>query len=188
MTEVIGELIEICYHLSLRYLTMSEISLRPRFVQVVPGSPEELLAYFTESLKHPGEAVTGEVVQHHVMIRIPPKEYHYWSPELDLEISAEEDDLTLVRGLLGPSAGVWTKFVFLYFATGFAALVAGVIATSQYTLGKTMWGLWVMGIALLGVIGTWIMGQTGKRLAHEQSLILRTFVRNRLEDYQNTYL
>lgn len=167
---------------------MSEIALRPRFVQVVPGPPEALLSYFSERLKDPAYPVTGEVVQHHVMIRIPPEEHHYWSPQLDLEIEAEEDDLTLVRGLLGPSAGVWTKFVFLYFAAGFAALVSGVIATSQYTLGKTMWGLWVMGVALLVLIGTWIMGQTGKRLAHDQSTILRAFVRKSLQEYQSVYI
>ncbi len=164
---------------------MSELALRPRFQNTLHAPPQAVLDHFQKFLESDSEIATGTIVQHHIMIRVPKADLHYWSPQLDLELEEDENKHTLIRGLVGPSSSVWTKFVFLYFAAGFAAVVAAVVSLSQWTLGKPMWGLWVLGLALTVVIGTYLMGQTGKKLAHEQTWQLKYFFNDCIDAFEN---
>lgn len=164
---------------------MSELALRPRFQKTLDASPQAVLDHFETFLGSDSEIAVGTIVQHHIMIRIPKADLHYWSPQLDLELEEDENKTTLIRGLVGPSSSVWTKFVFLYFAAGFAAITTAVIALSQWTLGKTMWGLWGLGLSLAVIIGTYLMGQTGKKLAHEQTWQLKYFFNDCIDAFEN---
>ncbi len=160
---------------------MSEFTLRPRIREHVPAKPEMVLARLQEALAQPGGLATGEVVTHHVMIRVPMNQRHYWSPQLDLEIDADEQGGSLIRGLVGPTAGVWTKYIFLYAAAGFATLIGLVIASSQWTLHKSPSGLWIAGIGAAGLLATYLLGQVGKRIAHQQTWQLCHFLDDTLQ-------
>jgi len=164
---------------------MSELALRPRFQKTLDASPQAVLDHFESFLNSDSETAVGTIVQHHIMIRIPDADLHYWSPQLDLELEEDENNGTHIRGLVGPSSSVWTKFVFLYFAGGSAALTGAVIALSQWTLHKPMWGLWIFMLCLALLVGTYIMGQTGKRLAHDQTMQLKYFYKDCIEAFEN---
>lgn len=64
-----------------------------------------------------------KIVDEHVFLDILKKDNHFWSPHLHLEIVADEDGKTTVKGLFGPKPQVWTFFMFLHFvvATAFIA-------------------------------------------------------------------
>jgi len=85
--------------------------VRPRLNRTYLFSSEEALDRFKEALSKKEGNVIGRVVQHHVHLKIIPKELHYWSPELHMEIEEHEDG-SLVRGLFGPRPAVWTMFMF----------------------------------------------------------------------------
>lgn len=175
----------VCMLYILLPMPMSDLTLRPRFQLMVSAAPEVILEHINAKLLHATDLVEGKVVQHHVMISISAADRHYWSPQLALEIEADGDHQSLIRGLIGPSPNVWTKFVFLYFASGFAIVTASVITLSQWTLGKSMWGLWVLAIALAVMVGTTFMGQAGKKIAQKQTSQLTSFFHTCIDAFEN---
>ncbi len=164
---------------------MPELTLRPRFHYHLHEEPTFVLAHLEQSLGEAGDKVSGQVVQHHVMIKVAAKDRHYWSPQLDLEIEPHEKipDGSLIRGIIGPSPSVWTLFVFLYSALGFFALVGMIVSLSQWTLHKPVLGLWLLLGAGLAMGGVYAAGQAGKRLAVGQTLQLRLFLDHCLESF-----
>lgn len=116
-------------------------------------------------------------VKGHFIIRIHESKRHFWSPQMDISIRKDdESDDTVVRCLLAPAPVVWTMFMFFYALAGFGALVGFMIASSQYSLDKDMWGLWMAGgSAIFGVL-LFVFAQFGKRLSHDEMRLFKSFI------------
>jgi hypothetical protein len=113
----------------------------------------------------------------HFTLTIHPQKRHFWSPQMDISVREDDDeDFTIVRCLLAPAPVVWTMFMFLYALAGFGALVSFLIASSQYSLGKDMWGIWMgIGAVVFGVI-LYLFAQSGKRLSRDEMKLLKDFI------------
>ncbi|MEP2935930.1 MAG: GTP-binding protein [Gilvibacter sp.] len=88
--------------------------LRPRFTLEYNCSPQAILEAFQKA-KGTSEDVRVLVVDDRIFLSIAPKDQHYWSPQLEVEILHSEDNLTTLKCRFGPKPAVWTLFMFLHF-------------------------------------------------------------------------
>jgi hypothetical protein len=73
-------------------------------------------------------------VHAHVFIRIPKSRYHFWSPELHLEVQEETYGCLLLKGLFGYKPAVWTIFVFFHFLISGFFIASLIWLYTLYTL------------------------------------------------------
>ena len=157
---------------------MSDLTFRPRFRIESDFTCEEIENMINSKLQTANPDGFGSTfTPGHFILRIHPSKKHFWSPQMDISIRNEDDDEhTVIRCLLAPAPTVWTMFMFLYALTGFGALVGFMIASSQYSLNKDIWGVW-MGAGFLGVgIILYGIAQAGKKLAQDEMYRLRHFI------------
>ncbi len=156
---------------------MTAIEIRPRFQQEVPLSKEETLARLKAALKQPGSPIIGYVADHHVTLKIPYDNQHFWSPQLALEVEEHESGQgALVRGLFGPRPSVWLMFVFMYSIIGVICLFVAITGFSQVSLGIPAPVLWVLPIGAGLAIFLYISAKTGERLGKDEMHQLKGFM------------
>jgi len=161
---------------------MSALGHRPRFKHLLPWPVAEVKERVQAAIDRPGAPVSGSLVKHHIFLKILPEQRRFWTPQLDVELEETKDGQTLVRGLIGPSPSVWTKFIFLYACAGFMVLFGVITGVPQWILGKPMLGLAVSGLGLIFGAGVYLVAQSGKRIGRMQTEVLRGFWLNLVED------
>ena len=117
---------------------------------------------------------TGASVGHHAELFVPETDQRLWSPWLSVTAEDRDGGGSNVRGRFGPHPTVWTLYMFLSFALGFALLVFSSWGYAQWTMETTPWALYaVPAIVVLAVVlfGVSLIGQ---RLGAEQMASLRT--------------
>ena len=154
--------------------------IRPRFREQIDLSSEEIKKRINIALKEEKDSWLGKIVDNHVILKIPQKDQHYWSPQLTLELE-EENGQTLIRGLFGPKPGVWTMFVFFYSAIGFLTLMGLIFGLSQMMLKMDAYGLWSFPVGAVLLIGLFITSKIGQRLGKEQMRRLVTLLYKSLD-------
>jgi hypothetical protein len=158
----------------------SQLSFRPRFKKQVMLPAEEVKSRLIEALKVSEHICKGNIVDNHVMLRIPKNQQQYWSPQLHLELEDNVDG-TLIRGLFGPKPGVWTMFVFFYSAIGFLTMLGLIFGLSQMMLKMNAFGLWIVPVGSILLIGLFLISKFGQKLGFEQMQQLKLFVDKALE-------
>ena len=159
---------------------MDKIRIRPRYEFTSPLQKETVLKKLRDAIDAPGAGVKGKFVKPLVVISLPEGERNFWSPELSLDLE-EQDGGTHVRCILGPRASLWTLFATFY---GFAILVgvAGLVwGFSQFFLDMHAYGFWLVPVSILLVAGAYATALIGQRIAYEQMLHLRTFIKETLK-------
>ncbi|MDW7691591.1 hypothetical protein R9C00_17410 [Flammeovirgaceae bacterium SG7u.111] len=161
-------------------MSSTGIELRPRFRFYSPIARPAFVEKIKDALVNNKSKVKGVTLEHHLIFKIPKEQRTYWSPQMDVDLEDKEEG-TFVRCLIGPAPNVWTKFVFIYSGLGVMGLLGSMMGFSQMMLKKTPWGLWVCLLAALIATAVWLIGQTGKRLAKEQMVMLRSFLEEAIE-------
>ena len=159
---------------------MEKIRIRPRYNFTVPLKKEVVLERLRSALQNSEDRLTGKFVKPLVVISLPDEDKHFWSPELSLDLE-EKDDGTEIRCILGPHSSIWTLFATFY---GFAVLVgvAGLVwGISQMTLGMSAYGFWLIPVSILLIAGAYVIALIGQRLAYDQMLQLRSFIKETLK-------
>ncbi|MEQ9064451.1 MAG: hypothetical protein RIE58_09760 [Vicingaceae bacterium] len=156
---------------------MSEFKLRPRFHLEVYNPENEVEDIVRNKLKYDNpNKFESTIIKGHLILRINKNKRHFWSPQMDISLREMEEGGTQIRCLLAPEPAVWTMFMFIYSATGFGSFIGLMIAMSQWTLEREMWGIYVSLIsAILGLIA-FFAAQAGKKIAHDEMSRLKTFV------------
>jgi len=94
-----------------------------------------------------------------------------------LQISFEDtEEGTLMRGLYGPRASVWTMFVFFYSLIGFAIIVVSIVGMSFLSLKKPATILWAIPILILVFLSLYLVSYSGKKMGYDQMVILHCFI------------
>ena len=88
----------------------NRILLKPRFKFKYSDSKKALIDCFEKKLKSDDCDFPSKIVGHHIVIDVPEEEDHFWSPQLHVEVE-DEDDHTVVKGILGPKPRIWTFFI-----------------------------------------------------------------------------
>ena len=160
---------------------MDRIRIRPRYAFATTLKKEVVLSKIKMGLQEASSELIGKFVKPLVVISFPEHRRHFWSPELSLDVEEKEGE-TEIRCTLGPRSSIWTMFATFY---GFSILVgvAGVVfGFSQLTLGMNTYGFWLVPISILLLIGAYGIALTGQRLAYDQMLELRSFIKKTLKD------
>ena len=160
---------------------MSHIEIRPRFQRLYALSKTEVLERLKAALDMSDAPVTGSIMDHHVTLRIPFEEQHFWSPQLSLEVEdAEDGNGSLVRGLYGPRSSVWLMFVFFYSLLGFVSMIVAVIGFSERSLGLPGRILWLLPVAGFIILMMYLSARAGQKLGREEMIRLRDFFNDTL--------
>ena len=161
---------------------MSQIEIRPRFQQHSRLSQEEVIHRFRQALDRQEDSIKGLIVDHHITLRFPRAEQHFWSPQLSLEIEPADTGGSLIRGLYGPRPSVWLMFVFFYSLLGFVSMIIAVIGFSERSLGLPGRILWLLPVAGFIVVMMFLSARTGQKLGREEMFRLRDFFHAALEE------
>lgn len=147
---------------------LNRILLKPRFKLRYSDPKEEIIEQFRINLSHEKCRFPSKIVDHHIVIDVPDGEEHFWSPQLHVEVE-KEDDVTIVKGILGPKPKIWTLFIFFHFAVAVTFFVFFVIFYSRWSLNQDYTLSMIMCI-LMPVL--WVVlyfaGQLGKKFGYEQ--------------------
>lgn len=152
----------------------NEIVLRPRFQLVLPQPAEELLGKLQHARRTP---FFIKRLDDHIFIQFDAAHSHVWSPQLQLEILAEDPSGARVYGLFGPNPTLWTFFMFLHFGVATVFLIFGVWAYSSMSLDRS-YGLQlgVMGAMLVLWFVLYAIGRAGRAKGKPQMQELHSFL------------
>ena len=156
--------------------------IRPRFAFTVTYSRDEVLARIREGIDA-NDKVLGTVVDYHIILDIPARDRHYWSPQLNFRIEIDElnPEYAEVKGLIGPRPAVWTMFMFIYFSIGALGFFISAFGISHWMLGQYSHTVLALPIAALIMATAYLAGKQGEKLGHDQIEILKQFVRDVLD-------
>lgn len=111
----------------------------------------------------------------HMIVSMAKPEKHFWSPEMDISFDELESGQSGIRILIGPAAGIWTLFMFLYTALSVMAIAGMVLGYSQQILHQAAWGWWLVPAAALLAVIVYLAGRYGRYKARCQMHDLKFF-------------
>ncbi|MCR9285751.1 MAG: dolichyl-diphosphooligosaccharide--protein glycosyltransferase subunit STT3 [Bacteroidetes bacterium] len=160
---------------------MANFEIRPRFKRSTNLTEPEITELLQKALdENKSSSVIGYISDHHIFLKIPEKNRHYWSPELHLEVE-EKKEKTLIRALFGPRPSVWFMYIFFYCLLGFISMVILIMGFSQLNLGLSARILWVMPIIIILFLLAFSTAKAGQKLGHDEMHLLYDFVEDALE-------
>lgn len=156
---------------------MSSFRIRPRFSQNFDETPDRMQARIVEEVgkaeeRPPGSRVEVKNFPGYVTLRIPEEDQHFWSPLLNLSLETDDEGRTVIHGIYGPNANVWTIFLYGYLLIGSLTLFSGLLGISQWVVGVNSWGLIIFGVLAGLLIGLYLLAQFGQKLAARQTYLL----------------
>jgi len=158
-------------------ISLNEYQLRPRYKFSNERSPSDLRSSLKAALNEETAQwpLKFKDTHGHLIFSYKKPEKHAWSPEMDLNLESREEGGTTIRVLIGPAAGIWTFFMFLYTICFLLLIGSFILSYSQYVLEKDIWGFWLLPIAVLGAIAVYLAGLYGKSRAIPQMIFLKKF-------------
>jgi len=152
------------------------LALRPPFETTATTNLEETHQRLQTALTAKGASCHGSVSGVFVEIASRRK-VRFWSPQLRARLSSLPSGETQLRGRFAPASQVWTLYIFIYLNLAFASLGAIFLGISQAILGRTPWGFWVTGAALVVAFIVHRLGAfIGQRLGSEEMDEISEFV------------
>lgn len=133
----------------------------------------EIVRHVEEEKARPGgDRVEVKKFPGYVTLRIPEEDQHFWSPLLHLSLEPLGESKTVISGIYGPNANVWSIFLYGYLFFGTLSLFAGLLGISQWIVGVSSWGLYAFAGLIAAVIGLYFLAQFGQKLAARQTYLL----------------
>ena len=162
--------------------TSSEIFLRPRFSIDLDENHEKIIEKFKTFLKEKDCKYPSRFSDGHIIVDVPRKEEHFWSPQLNMEIIEKENNKSVLKGLFGPKPQVWTLFMFIHFVVGIAFLIFAVMLYVNWSLDRDfiMPLMLVIFLPILWVV-LYFLGRIGKSTGHNQMSDLHDLMTSILE-------
>lgn len=142
-----------------------------------------------ELIKTAPPHIKGRILDNHILLDIVGKDLHFWSPQLNFRVEADEDNPghAIVAGLIGPRPIVWTMFMFLYFFIGVTGFFVSGYGISKLMLGQ--WSGWLLAVpvSMALMLTAYWAGRIGERLGADQIEMLKEVVRKAVyfERYEN---
>jgi hypothetical protein len=158
--------------------------MRPRFRLPVSLGTAEVVERLEARLAAPGCPCRGTVAGGHRVIELKPleSERHFWSPTLSVTVAEDrESGGSLVHGLVGPNANLWTLFAMSYMGLFTLLVFVGTLGLVQWGLSLRPWGLYAVPLLLVALLLMYGLSLLGQRLAAPQTLALRRFLEETLE-------
>ena len=137
---------------------------------------KSLLAIYKENLQ-------GNINNEVANIWIKTEHNEFWKPYLSLRIE-KENHQTVIRGVFGPSAAVWTFFMFLYFIFSITFMVFITIwfVTKQIKSTDFPWAIHVAILSIILLLISFFATKIGQIKAKSEMEQLRDFAEKTIED------
>ena len=168
--------------------TIDHIRSRPRFKIYTDISREEYIIYLKKFLKERTENFEGNINQEVSLITVRTPQEYYWKPNLSLrtEIDSEENK-TVIRGIFGPAAAVWTFFMFLNFIFGILLMFAITIwyVEKQIKSNDYPWAFTASMVMLLLLGLTFSVARIGRWKAKKEMKQLREFAEESVQQFES---
>ncbi|MCH3884130.1 GTP-binding protein [Tenacibaculum aquimarinum] len=160
----------------------SQLFLRPRFSIDCERNVSDVLQTITSNLKETNHNFITKISDSHVIIDVPQKEAHFWSPQLHFRVE-EEQGVTKIKGLFGPKPSVWTLFMFVHFFVATAFIGFAILFYVKNKLDENV----VFPVVMLVVLPIiwfllYFLGQIGKETGKNQMNDLKQFMYKLLEN------
>jgi sensor histidine kinase YesM len=161
----------------------SPIDLRPRFSIELNEDTEIVVQKFKNALLEGNDRFPAKFADGHIIVDVPEKEGHFWSPQLNIEIESIGENKSLLKGLLGPKPQVWTLFMFVHFVVGISIAFFSVLFYVRWSLEDN----YVMPLVMLIFLPMlWVLlyflGRIGKSSGHMQMDDLHDLMTNILKN------
>ena len=114
------------------------IALRPRFEETSSKSSTAILEKAKLLKKELVADYQIKIIDDHIYFYFSKHKRTYYSPFLQIELEANEDQTTTVKGLFGPEQLLWTFFMFLHFIIAGVFLVFAMMAYTHWSLNQPM--------------------------------------------------
>ncbi|MFZ1704059.1 MAG: hypothetical protein WAT79_06910 [Saprospiraceae bacterium] len=150
---------------------MSSFRIRPKFEVTCSLSVEDVILKTKDFLQKTDTSCFGIAMQDHITLSVKPKYRHFWSPQLSLVLTQEEEK-TKITGLYGPMPNVWMIFAYAYLALSTLIIFISIIGFSQYSLGIESNILWFLPFLLGFILFLYMLSQFGQKLGAEQMFTL----------------
>lgn len=160
---------------------MANTGLRPRVRITTKESPQVVLEQIKKNLQDRSLYLQGQVIQEHAFIRIPEDQQHYWSPELHVW-AREQDDETIVYGVMGPKPKIWTMFMFLYTGVLTMAFFGSSYGIIQLMLGIKADFMWSIPLGLIAIALVYAAAKYGQYKGKEQMELLKDFLESSVKN------
>jgi len=155
----------------------NQIVLRPRFKRHLSDDLDHVLTRFKTAVSTDPRFNTS-ILDHHIFIRIPKKDQHFWSPQLHIELRKDELEGTNIHGLFGPSPTVWTFFIFLHFIAAGLFIAATIWCYTRMVLNESILFPCITMISLVLIwMCLYLAGRTGKKKGEPQMYELFFYMR-----------
>lgn len=162
---------------------LNSLRTRPRFkiytdfdTEICAQKIKSLLALHKENLQ-------GNINNEVANIWIKTEHNEFWKPYLSLRIE-KENHQTVIRGVFGPSAAVWTFFMFLYFIFSITFMVFITIwfVTIQIKSTDFPWAIHVAILSIILLLVSFFATKIGQIKAKSEMEQLRDFAEKTIED------
>ena len=162
---------------------LNSLRTRPRFkiytdfdTEICAQKIKSLLALHKENLQ-------GNINNEVANIWIKTEHNKFWKPYLSLRIE-KENHHTVIRGVFGPSAAVWTFFMFLYFIFSITFMVFITIwfVTIQIKSTDFPWAIHVAILSIILLLISFFATKIGQIKAKSEMEQLRDFAEKTIED------
>ncbi len=153
--------------------------IRPRFRFVLKQRCADLIQRFESALISPPNNITGHILHDLITLDIARRDQHYWSPHMTFRIEKdpEDDQKSVMSGLIGPRPPVWTMFMFIYFSCGVIGFGISSFGVSKWMLGNYSHMVWAFPISILMMLTAYKAGKFGEQLGKDQIEDMKNFVR-----------
>jgi hypothetical protein len=159
------------------------IEIRPRFRLISNFTDLEILDRINTALPKQNDVI-GNISDHHVFLKIPLKQQHYWSPEMEVTIKSDYEDetKTSIRCIIGPKQSIWLMLMFFYVGVGVLAMFGGMYGLVKWNLGKESIFIWAFPVAALLFAIIFLTAKYGQRKGRDQMLYLVSFLYHAIDD------
>lgn len=156
--------------------TLDKIRNRPRFKMYTHLTKETYTEHLKTYLEAHKDEFWGNINTEMATICAKTENDHFWKPHLSLRTEVE-DEKVAIRGVFGPSSGVWTCFMFFYFLF----TILWMTFFTMYYVEKQIkshdypWALTASFVMLFCILATYISARVGQILAKKEMLKIRKF-------------
>ena len=162
---------------------LNSLRTRPRFKIYTDFDTETCAQKIKSLLALHKENLQGNINKEVASIWVKTAHNEFWKPYLSLR-AEKEDEKTIIRGTFGPSAAVWTFFMFLYFILSIIFMVFITIwfVTKQINSQDFPWAIYLAIFALVLLLLTFLATKIGQRKAKTEMEQLKNWAEKTIED------
>lgn len=162
---------------------LNKIRIKPRFKIITDLKQEDFEKNLKTLLHEKGSPFLGNINKEVASIWVKTEHNEFWKPYLSLR-AEPEDGKTAIRGIFGPSAAVWTFFMFLYFMFGITFMVFITIwfVTKQINSQDFPWSIYLAISSLILLAVTFLATKIGQKKAKSEMEQLKNFAEKHLEN------